>query len=459
MSDEIGAGVLGDIVRIRRHRRTGRLSSWDQYGKNQDCWLIAPGEEAVLADLEGPGRITHIWMTQALKVVRGPSMVTPDLAGVGNMGIEPVMGIHWEQMDPDFYRKVILKIYWDDQPTPSVLAPLGDFFGLLNSLSGSFAATPLSVVAKDDEVHTFGGAAALNCFFQMPFNRRARVVLENQSDRPYLQYFYIDYELQAEPFSEDVGYFHAHWRRQSPTTGWGPDLQVNSPETNVANLDGADNYVALETTGEGQYVGCVLAVVHHQGSYPGEGDDMIFVDGEPWPPRYHGTGLEDYFGHGWQMQRQGSATGGSIVHSSDVPGHHHSYRFHLTDPIRFSTSIRVTFEHGHANHLADDWSSTAYWYQTLPSPELAIPPLADRLPLRPVLEAPTLAPAPSPRYQAAAAARDERMRQYVEERERLLAERLRDTRRWEEGNRLQAQRQRSLLPSRSTTNPGEEATP
>lgn len=443
---ELDAGILGDVVRLRRGRRTGRLSSWDQSGRNQDCWMVGPGEEITLADLEGPGRLTHIWMTQASKVLLGPSMVTPDLAGVGNLGVDPVMGIHWEQMDPDFYRKVVLKIYWDDQTQPSVLAPIGDFFGLMNSLSGNLDSLPLCVVAEDSEVHRFGGAAALSSFFQMPFNRRARVVLENQSDRPYLQYFYIDYELQDRPFPEDVAYFHAHWRRSAPTTGWAPDLQVNSPETNVPNLTGAENYVVLDVQGEGHYVGCVLAVVHHQGTYPGEGDDMVFVDGETWPPRYHGTGLEDYFGHAWQMQHRQSWHGGSIVHTDDVPGFQHSYRFHLTDPIRFSRSIRVTIEHGHANHLADDWSSVAYWYQALPSPTLRIADLPHRLPPRPVLPAPAYQPPDTPALRHATAARDDRMARYMRDRDELVRRRIADTRDWEIGNLRQARRQRKLLP-------------
>ena len=404
------------------------------------------GDEVTLADLEGPGRLTHIWMTQASKVVLGPSMVKPDLAGVGNLGVEPVMGIHWELMDPDFYRKILLKIYWDDQPTPSVLAPIGDFFGLMNSLTGNLESLPLSVVAEDTQVHRFGGAAALSSFFQMPFNRRARVVLENQSDRPYVQYFYIDYELHDRPFPEDVAYFHAHWRRSAPTPGWAPHLQVNSPETNVPNLTGDGNYVVLDVEGEGHYVGCVLAVVHHQGTYPGEGDDMIFVDGETWPPRYHGTGLEDYFGHAWQMQHRQGWHGGSIVHSDDVPGFQHSYRFHLTDPIRFSQSVRVTIEHGHANHLADDWSSVAYWYQALPSPALTIADLPDRLPPRPTLAAPHYQAPDTEALRRATRARDKRMATYLQNREDLIRQRVADTRNWELANRDQAQRQRSMLP-------------
>src|SRR3954454_10929988 len=109
---------------------------------------------------------------------------------------------------------------------------------------------------------------------------------------------------------------------------------------------------------------------------------MIFIDDDTWPPSMHGTGGEDYFNQAWGMQRNAFPFNGTIVHEDDAPGYQVSYRFHLADPVRFEERIRVTMEHGHANHLADDWASTAYWYQTLPGPRLSIPPVGERLPRR-----------------------------------------------------------------------------
>jgi hypothetical protein len=197
---------------------------------------------------------------------------------------------------------------------------------------------------------------------------------------PYGQYFYIDYELYRESLEEPLAYFHANWRRENPCRGWAPGLQVNSPEVNVPHLDASGNYVVLETTGRGHYVGCNLSVAHFQGSWWGEGDEMIFIDEDTWPPSLHGTGSEDYFNHAWGMQDNAYLMNGSALHEGIIPGYQVSYRFHLADPIHFAKRIAVTVEHGHANHLADDWSSTAYWYQTLPSPEKSILPAADRLP-------------------------------------------------------------------------------
>lgn len=110
---------------------------------------------------------------------------------------------------------------------------------------------------------------------------------------------------------------------------------------------------------------------------------MIYVDDDVWPPSFHGTGGEDYFSQGWGMQKNAYSFAGSIIHEEDVPNTQVSYRWHLPDPIRFSKKIKVTMETGHGNHLKDDWSTTAYWYQTLPGPKMSIPPVEKRLPRRP----------------------------------------------------------------------------
>lgn len=108
-----------------------------------------------------------------------------------------------------------------------------------------------------------------------------------------------------------------------------------------------------------------------------------FIDEDTWPPSLHGTGSEDYFNHAWGMQDNAFLMNGSALHESIIPGYQVSYRFHLADPIHFNKRIVVTIEHGHANHPADDWSSTAYWYQRLPSPVKSVLPVGDRLPTSP----------------------------------------------------------------------------
>lgn len=374
----------------RKCARSARVSSWDQSGLNEDAFVVQPGETAVLADLEGPGKLTHLWFVQTCRRILGPGLVPYSKSGVAMMEIHNALGLNYEDNDPDYYRKVLIKMYWDDSDSPNVLAPIGDFFCLGHSMAANFQSMPFTVSVKPSEEKKFGGAAAFNCYLPMPFNKRARIEIENQGEHAYFQYFYIDYELHPAPFDpSEILYFHAHWRRENPTNGWAPDnLQTNSLETQVPNLDGMGNYTILETTGAGSYIGCNHSVLHFQGTWWGEGDDMIFIDDDTWPPSMHGTGGEDYFTQGWGMQKNSYPFSGSIVHEEDVPGFQVSYRWHLPDPVRFNSKIKVTLEHGHANHLRDDWSTTAYWYQTLPGPKLDILPVSQRLPNRPQVSRP-----------------------------------------------------------------------
>ena len=435
-------GGLFDNLTQLRDVRSARASSWDQEGRNQDYWLIPPNESIVLADIEGPGCITHIWMTQFCRRVLGPGIIDPHMGHyvAPIFEIHNALGLNWEVSDPDYYRKILLKISWDDQEHASVLVPLGDFFGIGHSIAANYQSLPFAVTVKPEEQFLFGGNAGLNCYLPMPFQKRARIEIENQNDLAYGQYFYINYELHREQESESNLYFHAHWKRDNPCDGWGPHLQTNSPETNIVNLSGDDNYVVLETEGRGHYVGCNLSVAHFQGTWWGEGDDMIFIDDDTWPPSIHGTGTEDYFNHAWGMQKNAFPMCGTILHESDMPGYQVSYRFHLTDPVHFSQRIKVTMEHGHGNHLSDDWASTAYWYQTLPSKAQSVPKVEERLPTR--LQS-SLNPGDTDTTPASSGHMNDEMRQMLEaasERgERYLIERA-----VEAEKKIQRTRQRSL---------------
>lgn len=369
--------------------RSVRASSWDQTGRNKDYWLIDPGQTVTLAEIEGPGCINHIWMTSFCRNIIGPSIQDPvlgsNVAPVTEM--ENAIGVNWEVNDPDYYRKVLIKMTWDDQETPSVLTPLGDFFCIGHSMPASFSSIPFHVSSRPQEECTFGGTASMNCYFPMPFNGKAKIEIVNENERSMGLFFHIDYELYREK-QDRLAYFHAAWYREKPCCGWGDDLAVNTPEVNsVANLTGEDNYVFLDIKGEGHFVGCNLSVAHFQGAWWGEGDDMIFVDGEEIPS-INGTGSEDYFNHAWGMQKNQSLYSGTIIHETTVQGYQVSYRFHITDPIHFKTGIKVTMEHGHANHLSDDWASTAYWYQTLPSEGVTILPVKERIALKKIQEVP-----------------------------------------------------------------------
>jgi hypothetical protein len=156
--------------------------------------------------------------------------------------------------------------------------------------------------------------------------------------------------------SESTPFFHSQYRQEMPCAP-------------------GRNYVLLEAEGKGHYVGCNLSVLQRAMGWWGEGDDMIFVDGEK-TPSLHGTGSEDYFSDAWGMREDENPFYGCPLQEEDFQAGSKAtvYRFHIPDPIPFTRSIRVTIEHGHANDRADDFSSTAYWYQV--EPHKPFPPLA-----------------------------------------------------------------------------------
>ena len=347
---------------LRKHRRTRRVSSWDRTGRNSDWWTLAPGETRVLADLRGPGQITHIWFAQ-----------------------------------PMHFREVLLRITWDDAPSPSVLCPVGDFFGLGNGFANSYQSALFSASTQhnnqmcyDENGRSRHVGTALNCYAPMPFRKRAVVELINESEEPHQKWFYIDYETFEDGWDDELGYFHAEFRRANPFGGWGGDLAINTAEVDIPckeRFAWTNNYVILETRGRGQYIGCNLSVANLCGGWWGEGDDMIWVDGYKWPPDLHGTGSEDYLGHAWGMQPNAFWRNGSSVFEGHTGGYRGaggyqtSYVFHLENPIYFRREIKVTIEAGHGNHLRNDYSSTAYWYAAEPVPVKAPPPVRQRRPV------------------------------------------------------------------------------
>lgn len=338
---------LNDLSRIGGGR-TGRVSSWNTAGRNADYWQLEPGESRVLADIEGPGRITHLWLTQR-----------------------------------EHYRECLLRIYWDGASQPSVNVPLGDFFCLGHGMVTSFQSWLFTASARSDRENRFNEGCALNCYVPMPFRERCVIELVNESEQPHRQYFYVDYETLDE-LPEDAGYFHAEFRRTNPFGGWGHEIRVNAPEADAVNageLAWRNNYVILETKGRGHYIGCNLSVTNFQGTWWGEGDDMIWVDGYKWPPDLHGTGSEDYLNQAWGMQPNAFLRNGSSLHEHATGGYQTSYVLHLENPVRFEREIKVTIEHGHANHLANEMSSVAYWYAGKPTRVARPPAVAKRLPV------------------------------------------------------------------------------
>lgn len=331
-------GPLGGISTIV-DAQSKRVSSYDRSGGNSDYVCVPAGETFTLADISGAGKITHIWITLSC--------------------------------DGPMRRDLILRMYWDGQDHPSVESPIGEFFGNGWGLKYNFISLPLAVAPKDGN--------AFVCYFPMPYGNGARITLENQSDQDLGSlYYYVDYEEHVSiPDSE--GRFHAWYHQEltAPESGSG-DVENEwgvLGETTI-NPSDANNYLFMEATGKGHYVGVNYYVNCPSPMWYGEGDDMFMVDGEPWPGSAHGTGTEDYFNQSWCPEDHylhpyfGIARAPGKDNDSGrygFIGRTHLYRFHLEDPIRFKKALRASIEHGHANCLTLDLASVAYWYQTLPS--------------------------------------------------------------------------------------------
>lgn len=307
-----------------------RVSSYDRTGGNDDYRPLAAGETLTLLDEAGPGEISHVWITIASR-------------------------------ERFHLKKLVLRMYWDGETSPSVEAPVGDFFGLGLGEYTLFQSVPLSV----------GGDKALNCFFPMPFQNHARITLTNEGQREAeAVYWNIDLRAYKSALPADTLYFHAQYRQATPNHAF--------PENKI-NLDGKENYVWMEATGHGHFAGVTMSVVENQDGWWGEGDDMFFVDGEKLPS-INGTGSEDYFLGAWDFGGKPFAYGlfGAPIVGAELQGGRWSvYRFHLDSPIPFTKSLRATIEHGHANDRGDNFYSVAYWYQTEPHRGLPSLPAAE----------------------------------------------------------------------------------
>ncbi len=289
-------------------------------------WKVSPsiqikaGRTTTLAEIKGPGCIQQIWMTPT-----------------GN------------------WRHSILRIYWDDGEQPSVECPVGDFFAC-----GWGKYAPITSLAV-----CVNPGSAFNCYWQMPFHKRARITMENIDARDMVLYYQINYVLA--PVPKDAGYFHAQFRHEYPLKN----------KALYTILDGV--------TGSGQYVGTYLALEVHDPGWWGEGEIKFYLDGDREFPTICGTGTEDYFCGSYNFENpethkyQAFSTPYSGLAQVLPPDKTYEsgqrfglYRWHLTDPVHFHKNLKVTLQAlgwkqgGIYLPLDSEMSSVAYWYQTEP---------------------------------------------------------------------------------------------
>jgi hypothetical protein len=327
--------LLAGLIQ-KQDYRSNRISSYDVTGENRDFLSIEPGKTVTLAEINGPAIIHHIWVT---------------------ISAEPFYG-----------KKIVLRMYWDDEEQPSVEAPIGDFFGVGHGLNRNYASLPFVCTSE---------GRAKNCFWQMPFKTSAKIEVTNEGSKTVgAFYYYIDYR-EVKNLPEETRYFHAQYRQEFPPTP--VQFEKNQPQK---NLDGKQNYLLLDAEGAGHYVGVSYSILNRTMGWWGEGDDFIWIDGERFQS-FNGTGSEDYFCDAWGMRQSQSLFYGCPLQEPGYdPGDKATvYRFHISDPIPFQKSIRVSIEHGHANNRSDYLSSVVYWYQTEPHKQFArIPAVQERLP-------------------------------------------------------------------------------
>jgi hypothetical protein len=301
---------------------------------NDDSKRPIPGETIVLADLEGPGAVTHIWITVAANEYGWPRLLR-------------------------------FRVYYDGSSVPSVDAPLGDFFGV-----GHGVEKPVnSLMVRDSS-----SGRSRNCYWPMPFRKRCKITLTNEGRRRVSNvYYHVDWK-RVPRLADDVAYFHARYRQELPAVM-------------------GKRYEILNVRGRGHYAGTVLNVIQNQAGWFGEGDEFFYVDGAA-KPGIEGTGSEDYFNDAWSLRvAEGPYTGVPVAEGTGVGSRMTAYRWHLPDPVPFRTSLRFEIEHAGWTYdpggrvrsafeeRADLFSSVAFWYQEGIAQGLPEPPYgAARLP-------------------------------------------------------------------------------
>jgi hypothetical protein len=312
---------------------------------------IKPGETATLVDAAGPGTIRRIWCTFS-----------------GN---------------PVFLRGLVIRMYWDGAARPAVEAPIQDFFGIPFARQARFE----SALFSNPEARSF------NSVVPMPFKRRARIEVANESRETVPSFFYDVEATIGDRHPERLAYFMASYRRENPTT----------PKR--------DFEVLPRIQGEGRFLGANYGIrpvaPYTEPLWFGEGELKVYLDGDRDLPTLAGTGTEDLVGSAWGLGKFAHLYQGCLL-SEKEDGVWGFYRYHIPDPLYFRKSVRVTLQqmaggtvaqlrnlppdkypelvNGHRRfNPADfagrdrDWHNieapmdvcaTAYWYQYPPLPAL-----------------------------------------------------------------------------------------
>lgn len=265
----------------------GSGGSTNQGAKGNAFYIVQPGESQTLLDVKGAGIINRMWFS-------------------GSIAVNALQR-----------RAVRIDMFWDGSQKPAVSAPIGDFFGLGLGLTATF----------DNELFSSPEARSFNFTIPMPFRKSALITITNESEEEVWIWYDINY-LQVRELPNDVLYFHAFWNRNLKTTL------------------GEDYVILPNVEGRGRYIGTNIGVIGdsvYQGTWFGEGEVKIFLDGDKEMPTLVGTGTEDYIGTGWGQGEFSSRYFGAPV-SDDNHDIYAFYRYHIQDPVYFHTSCKVTIQ-------------------------------------------------------------------------------------------------------------------
>lgn len=314
-------GVKGGGARATKG--TGAKASRDlgQGWKVSPSIMLAPESSTTIAEIDGPATINHLWMT----------------------------------CFPDFWRQLIIEVFWENTEQPAISVPYGDFFCNGWTKRTNINSIPVAV----------NPAGGMNCYWQMPFKKHAKIVIKNLSGESFPLYYQIDYSLG--PVPEACAYLYAYWHRSNP-------LKFKNVHQVLPKIEGT-----------GHYVGTYMAYQSNNTGWWGEGEMKFYLDGDRDFPTICGTGTEDYFGGAWNFEQpQGSYQTYSTAFLGlpqviQPDGLYQSqqrfgmYRWHILDPIYFTEDIQATVqalgwrEGGRYLPLQDDISSTAFFYLAEPS--------------------------------------------------------------------------------------------
>ncbi|HEY1434432.1 MAG TPA: glycoside hydrolase family 172 protein, partial [Thermoanaerobaculia bacterium] len=209
--DPMAFSQLKDFT-AHRSSSNSPLPDW-----NDDSKHPLPGETLTIADLAGPGIVTHIWTTASGTEYGWPRLLR-------------------------------LRVYYDGSDVPSVDTPLGDFFAV-----GHGFERPIRSLM----IRNLSDGRARNSYWPMPFGKSCRITITNEGTRRMGLYYHVDWE-KVPSLPPDTAYFHARYRQALP-----------------APADGKP-WVFLDTKGRGFYVGTVLSIVQAEPGWFGEGDDMFY---------------------------------------------------------------------------------------------------------------------------------------------------------------------------------------